>query len=58
LSAFFLQIKGSIAFDKEKQVKSKMEINYQENKVQQKQELFDLETKRKIKDSNKPNLFV
>ena len=32
--------------------------NYQENKVQQKQELFDLETKRKIKDSNKPNLFV
>jgi hypothetical protein len=32
-------------------VKSKMEINYQENKVQQKQELFDSETKRKIQDS-------
>ena len=32
-------------------MKSKMEINYQENKVQQKQELFDLETKRKIQDS-------
>jgi hypothetical protein len=28
-----------------------MEINYQENKVQQKQELFDLETKRKIQNS-------
>ena len=50
----FLQIKGSIAFDKEKQKvkKEKLEIttNNQENKLKQ-QELFDLETKRKIQES-------
>jgi hypothetical protein len=55
LSAFFLQIKRSIALDKEKKEKKvkkeKLEIttNNQENNVQQ--ELFDLETKRKIQES-------
>jgi len=49
-----LIIKSKVVLDqKEKQVKSKMETtrNYQENKVQQKQELFDLEIKRKIQES-------
>ena len=57
LSAFFLQIKRSIALNKEKKKKGekvKLEItkNNQVNKVQQQnQESFDLETKRKIQES-------
>ena len=57
MSAFFLQIKRSIALNKEKKKKGekvKLEItkNNQVNKVQQQnQESFDLETKRKIQES-------